>query len=129
MAIQPIFPIEENASIFRVCVCFRPPHPPTRTEATLITKTSFTKTNSFIENKRISGAIFCHVAIISPLENGSPCSTSGSQKWQGASPILNARAVATETEVTALAGSKTDHEPVSQACISAPFKSIAALMA
>ena len=30
--IHPIFPIEEKARIFRVCVWFNPPHPPTKIE-------------------------------------------------------------------------------------------------
>lgn len=71
--------------------------------------------SSFIENRRISGAIFCHVAMIKPLEKGSPCKTSGNQKWQGASPILKARAVATDIEVTVFIGSRIDHDPFTQA--------------
>ena len=80
IAIHPIFPIEENASIFRVCVWFRPPQPPARTDAILVTSTSLTNISSFMENRIIKGAIFCQVAIINPLKNGSPCRTSGSQK-------------------------------------------------
>lgn len=70
--IQPIFPIEENASIFRVCVWLSPPHPPTITEKALSTKTRLVGTTSFIENKIINGAIFCQVDTTRPLENGSP---------------------------------------------------------
>lgn len=127
--IQPIFPMEENASIFRICVWFNPPHPPTNTEIILAVKTSLVSVNSLIENTSIRGAIFCHVAIMSPLEKGSPWRTSGNQKWQGASPILKARAAATAREVTVLTGSSTDQDPVTHACISAPFSNRAALMA
>ena len=85
--------------------------------------------SSFIENKTIKGAIFCHVAIISPLEKGNPCKTSGNQKWQGARPILKARALIIEIEVILFGGSRTDHEPTIQACISAPLSKSAALIA
>ena len=121
--------MDENARIFRICVWFKPPHPPISTDSILAPITRFVNTNSLIENKRISGAIFCHVAIIRPLENGSPCKTSGNQKWQGTSPILKASAVVTETEVTKFAGSRIDHEPIIQACMRAPFNMRAALMA
>lgn len=33
-----------------------------------------------------SGATFCHVRRIRPVCSGIPCVTSGSQKWNGASP-------------------------------------------
>lgn len=85
--------------------------------------------SSFTENSSIKGAIFCHVATINPLENGSPCKTSGNQKWHGASPILKASAIMIEVEVTIFAGSSIDHEPINQACIRAPFNISAALMA
>ena len=129
MVIHPIFPIEENASILRTWVWFSPPHPPTRTEAIPTMSTNSFITISFTENRIIRGAIFCHVAIIKPLEKGSPCRTSGSQKWQGTSPSLNARAVVMETEDTTPIGSSVDQDPFTQACISAPFSSKAALIA
>lgn len=72
MAIHPIFPIEENASIFRICVWFSPPHPPISTESTLAAKINLENRSSLMENRSIRGAIFCHVATIIPLENGSP---------------------------------------------------------
>ena len=124
-----MFPIEENASIFRVCVWFRPPQPPIKTDNTLALNISLVGIRSFIENKSTKGAIFCHVAIISPLEKGSPCRTSGNQKWHGARPILKAKAVAMAMEVTTLIGSSIDQEPVTHACIRAPLRSKAALMA
>lgn len=42
-----------------------------------------------------NGAIFCHVAIISPVGRLRPCITDGIQKCTGARPIFSARAIVT----------------------------------
>lgn len=39
------------------------------------------------------GAIFCHVNKIIPEVSGTPCVTSGTQKWNGAIPNFMARAI------------------------------------
>lgn len=41
---------------------------------------------------RAKGASFCQVERIRPVIRSNPCSTSGSQAWRGARPILRARA-------------------------------------
>lgn len=43
--------------------------------------------------RREKGAIFCHVAKISPVVRSSPCITSGSHVWRGANPIFRASAM------------------------------------
>lgn len=66
---------------------------------------------------RAKGASFCHVERIKPVVRSRPWSTSGSQKWAGASPSLSARAM-----VMAAAGRGWDswrmfHSPVIQALV------------
>lgn len=46
-----------------------------------------------------SGASFCQVERISPVVMVIPWSTSGSQRWRGASPTFSARAVMAIAEV------------------------------
>lgn len=55
------------------------------------------------------------MATIKPLENGSPWRTSGSQKWHGASPILNDRATIIIEYENNFKGSSADQDPVIQA--------------
>lgn len=80
MTIHPMFAIDEKARIFRVCVWFSPPHPPTIIDMSPVARSIVENTTFTMEMIRIIGAIFCQVAIISPCRNGSPCKTSGNQK-------------------------------------------------
>lgn len=78
--IQPRWDIEEKANIFRRLVCFRPPHPPMRTD-----KIEHESISSFgilfeMESNINRGAIFCQQAIIIPFKNGRPLRTSGNQR-------------------------------------------------
>lgn len=41
----------------------------------------------------LRGASFCQVSRISPAASGMPCVTSGTQKWNGASPNFIVKAV------------------------------------
>ena len=129
VTIQPIFPIEEKARIFRTCVWFSPPHPPTITDSKPMAIIRLGLISCSNENRRTRGAIFCQVAIINPWAKGSPCKTSGNQKWQGAKPSLNAKAIVIDKEEVYFMGARIDHEPVSHAWINPLFKRSAALSA
>lgn len=82
----------------RSCVWLRPPQPPTRVDV----RPRKIKRAGVVELSwvmRAKGASFCQVERINPVVRSRPCSTSGSQKWVGASPTFSARAI-----VTAVAG-------------------------
>ena len=94
----------------------RPPQPPTNVDVRpkKIRSAGVVGVSWAIKAK---GASFCHVERIKPVVRSSPWSTSGSQKWVGASPTLSARAM-----VTAVAGRGWDswrmfHSPVIQALV------------
>jgi len=57
------------------------------------------------------GANFCHVSQIRPEDRGMPCVTSGTQKWNGASPSFMARAIVMSIEATGLNSFITVHWP------------------
>lgn len=78
MIIQPRWAIEEYAMIFRSCVWFRPPQPPTRIEVSP-RRTRMVWSCRGTWTMRLRGAIFCHVERISPAVRFSPWRTSGSQ--------------------------------------------------
>ena len=82
-----------------------------------------------MQKKIIRGAIFCQDATIRPCRNGSPWRTSGNQKWHGANPNLNARAMAIKINEKSFKGVSTDQEPVNHAWIKALFSRRAALKA
>lgn len=56
-----------------------------------------------------SGAIFCHVSRIRPEDMEIPCVTSGTQKWNGASPSFIARAVVITMDAMGLRSFDTVH--------------------
>ena len=57
------------------------------------------------------GANFCHVSRIRPDDNGMPCVTSGTQKWNGAIPNFMARAIVMSINATGLNSFITVHWP------------------
>ena len=57
------------------------------------------------------GDNFCHVSKIRPEDRGMPCVTSGTQKWNGASPSFMARAIVMSIEATGLNSFITVHWP------------------
>lgn len=79
--------------IFRSWVWFNPFHPPIRVDVSPSISSSgvFRDWEVIISND--SGASFCQVTKIRAVVVEVPCITSGSQKWNGASPSLMARAV------------------------------------
>lgn len=93
--IHPRCPIEEYANIFRILICFSPPHPPIKTDNMEQTTMISDETNFESDSNKNIGAIFCQHAIIIVLRNGSPLNTSGNQKWHGARPnfIINAAVI------------------------------------
>ena len=93
--IHPICPIEEYASIFRVLIWFRPPQAPMITDSVEQRIISSDRTKEVRLATRYSGAIFCQQAIMMPFLKVRPLSTSGNQKWHGASPsfIINASVI------------------------------------
>ena len=58
---------------------------------------------------RANGASFCQVERIRPVVRSSPCSTSGSHEWTGASPIFRARAMVKRVMGTGCAISRMFH--------------------
>lgn len=109
--IQPMWAIEEYARIFRSWVWFNPPHPPKTTDNMDIES----KISRLIEWEiwyRIdNGASFCQVRMIMPDDRGIPWVTSGTQKWNGASPSFMARAIVMIAEAVGLVMCETVHWP------------------
>ena len=85
-----MWPIEENASRGRICVCIRPPKPPTKAfkEARVGNTWEWV-----IFSLRIHrGAIFCQVDKIRRVNQLRSVITAGSQLWKGDIPIFINRA-------------------------------------
>lgn len=57
------------------------------------------------------GASFCHVRRISPDDNGMPCVTSGTQKWNGDNPSFMVRARVMMSEAVGFMMFVTVHWP------------------
>lgn len=76
----------------RSWVWLRPPQPPTKVDVRP-RKISSAGVVGMSWVIRAKGASFCHVERIKPVVRSRPWSTSGSQKWAGASPSLSARAM------------------------------------
>ena len=112
VAIHPKWAIEENAMIFRSCVWFSPPSPPTITDKDPITVRVSIEVWFHVRRSRVIGANFCHVMIISPVLNDDPCITSGSQKWAGASPSFIARATVRSVWASGSSSCRMLHWPV-----------------
>lgn len=92
-AIQPKWAIDENAIIFRICVWFRPPHPPVIVDRTAIVRSTEVFREFCVKYNSDRGASFCQVAMIRAVFKVEPWSTSGSQKCSGASPSFIDRAI------------------------------------
>lgn len=121
--------MEEYAKIFRVLICFRPPHAPITTDRTehIIIISENTKWLRFANKNR--GAIFCQQATIRPLLNVKPLSTSGNQKWQGAKPNFIIRAIVIIEWVKGSLVEYISHLFLLHRFSTAPLSSIAALNA
>lgn len=61
------------------------------------------------------GASFCHVDKIRPVVRSSPCRTSGSQRWVGASPIFIPKEIMVTAAVNGWDNCWICHSPISQA--------------
>ena len=93
VVIHPMCAMEEYAMIFRSCVWFRPPHPPTMIDRSDIVSSKSRLMEGKIWYRTDKGAIFCHVNKIMPDVSEIPCVTSGTQKWNGESPSFITRAI------------------------------------
>lgn len=92
-----------------MCVWFRPPHPPIRTDRT--PRVRKIQVGCVGRISRIEkGAIFCQVDRIRPIRNGSPCKTSGSHLWQGAMAIFREMAAIKRIVVSGRKGVFVAHE-------------------
>lgn len=91
-AIQPRWEMDEKARIFRVWVWFSPVHPPRAADrmAMVVIKVGFNDWE--VMNRRTIGGNFTAVDKRSPVSREQPWSTSGNQKWKGASPSFMAMA-------------------------------------
>ena len=110
-AIQPMWAIEEYAIIFRSRVWLSPPQPPTITDMMAIVRSRLGLMVGEIWYRIDSGAIFCHVSRIRPEDMEIPCVTSGTQKWNGASPSFIAKAVVIMIDAMGLRSFDTVHCP------------------
>lgn len=84
--------IDEYAIIFRSWVWLSPPHPPMMMDNMEIKSSRSRLIECAIWYRTDRGASFCHVRRISPDDRGTPCVTSGTQKWKGERPSFMARA-------------------------------------
>lgn len=83
----------------------------------------------WICSSREKGAIFCHVARISPVVRFKPCITSGSQVCRGAKPIFKASAMVIMVVGIGWVICWSSHWPVIQALVVAARRSVAAAAA
>lgn len=89
-AIHPIWEIDENARILRVCVWFNPIHPPNVAEirASVVSIVGFSEDD--VMKRIVMGGNFITVERSSAVVRDVPWRTSGNQKWNGARPSLMA---------------------------------------
>lgn len=111
---QPMWAIEEKARIFRVWVWFSPAHPPTRAEASPSVSRVFVCKWLCVRYSSASGAIFCHVEMISAVVIVEPWITSGYQRCAGAMPSFRAIAMVIIVVVTGAGVLIMAHCPVCQ---------------
>lgn len=117
VVIHPRWAIEENAMIFRSCVWFSPFHPPIRVDVSPNVSRRVVFRDWAVKKSSDSGANFCQVVRIRAVVVDVPCSTSGSQKWNGARPSLMARAVV-----------RIVHEILLDICVMSHWPSVQALV-
>lgn len=91
--IQPRWEIDEKARILRVCVWFRPIHPPSAAEmrARVVSTGGFNEGETM--KRMVSGGSFITVDSRRAVVREEPWRTSGNQKWKGAKPSFMAMAV------------------------------------
>ena len=81
--------MDENAKIFRVEICLRPPKAPIIAEAMIKINNRINGVGISKQKRiRIKGASFCQKRMIQILIHFKPSVTWGTQKWKGALPIL-----------------------------------------
>lgn len=97
--------------ILRNWVWFSPPHPPMAMDASDIVRSRFKLIIGEIVYSTVRGASFCHVSRISPDDRGIPCVTSGTQKWNGASPSFMVSASVMIMDAVGLNSFMTVHWP------------------
>lgn len=114
-AIQPRWPIDENAMIFRSWVWFNPDQPLIKVEIMAISKRIELGSWLDVMKSKIMGGNFCAVAIIRAVVVSVPCITSGSQKCRGASPSFIARAKVNSVGAGCTVSCIMSHTPVCQA--------------
>lgn len=117
VTIQPRWAIEENAKIFRIWVWLIPPQPPIRVDSNPNVSIRWRLVVWEIWISKAIGAIFCQVDKISPVWSVLPCRTSGSQKWNGATPSFIIIAMDKKIAGISCMLVLMAHSPVSQALI------------
>lgn len=80
--------IDEYAMIFRSWIWLRPPQPPRMMDNKAIIIIRVGLIDGEIWSIMEIGAIFCHVSRINPDISEIPWVTSGTHRWNGASPIF-----------------------------------------
>lgn len=85
---HPIWVIEEYAISFCKDNWLKEPNDPTIIDEiiAIVRRVFLSKLN-----KRVSGAIFCHVIKIKQFSQVNPSMILGNQKWKGAAPNFNRR--------------------------------------
>lgn len=117
IAIQPKCEMEEKAIILRICVWFRPIHPPRATDRIAMMVSIVGLSEWEVMNSRAIGGSFMTVDRISPVVRGAPCSTSGNQKWNGTSPSFIERAAVRTRHDSGWVSWVMSHCPVCQALV------------
>lgn len=110
-AIHPIWAIDEYARIFRSWVWLRPPQPPSRIDMRAEEMIKGWLMVGEICMRIESGAIFCQVSKIIADKRVIPCVTSGTQKWNGASPSFIMRDRVMMVEIVWFCEYRIDHCP------------------
>lgn len=109
VVIHPRWAIDEKAIIFRNCVWFNPPHPPRKVDVNPSNNSSSVFRCWDVIIRMVSGASFCQVVSSSAVIVVDPCSTSGSQRWNGASPSFMAKATVNSMHDVLLCRSVISH--------------------
>lgn len=119
--IHPIWAIDEYARIFRSWVWLSPPQPPIIIDRSPIDNMSVEFIDGAIWYAIEIGAIFCHVSMIRPDLSEIPWVTSGTHKWNGASPIFIESAIVNMSDEIWLYELDRVHWPKSMKLIIAPI--------
>lgn len=88
VTVQPMWPMEENAKIVRICVWLSPPNPPTIADNAPMEVISLELCTFRYWAINAKGAIFCQDRRMRMFSQDIEAVTLGTQWWKGARPIF-----------------------------------------